>query len=606
MGGVTMQAEGDPNVGPRPDDEQVAQLLKQVGGRRISRREVLRKGVALGLTIPAIGWLLAACGGDDDDGSGPTSTAGGGASSTPTTAAGTGATGTSGTPQGGGRLTLLVTGNIPDLDPQSAYDSTASAVFFGAYEMLVRLKGSDTLDYEPMLAKEWSSTPDFKEWTFVIPEGVTFHDGTACDANAVAESFRRFHKMGLGPTNVIGRFIDDPDANITAPDATTVKFTLNTGNDVFLAAMASQYGPLVVSPDAVEKNKTADDPWAHEWFRSNVVGTGPYKLKEYVQNDRVVLERFAEYHGGWDGPHFDEIVYRIVPETATRRQLMEAGDADALTQSLTPRDVTSLENEGKLTVLRYDSTNVNWTTMNAGAKITDPKARQGFSYAFPYDDVRTGVFEGLITKTSGPNTPTTRGYDQNGFIYETDLDKAKATLEAAGWDFAEKLEYWLASSSENDKAVAQLFQANLSTIGISMDIVQKEEGALTDFNYSDTPPEDRPHFVSWGWWPDYNDAYNEMFPNFHSSAWSPNGSNIGFYKNDRLDEVLDTVAPGVDSEQYNTLLAEANNITTEVDPPAIYWGSVQWYTVLQPNIQNFEPNPIYINTYNVYKMYRSE
>ena len=62
---------------------------------------------------------------------------------------------------------MLVTGNIPDLDPQSAYDSTASAVFFGAYEMLLRLKGSDTFSYEPMLAKEWSSTPDFKEWTFI-------------------------------------------------------------------------------------------------------------------------------------------------------------------------------------------------------------------------------------------------------------------------------------------------------------------------------------------------------------------------------------------------------------------------------------------------------
>ncbi|RIK46236.1 MAG: ABC transporter substrate-binding protein [Chloroflexi bacterium] len=596
-----MSLRNDTDTIDRPGDEEIAELLLQVGSRRISRREVLRRGIALGLTVPAIGWLLAACGGDDDD-TAPTATAGSGEVPTPTTAPGE--TPTAGTPQGGGRLTIIVTGNIPDLDPQSAYDSTASSVFFGTYEMLVRLKGSDTFEYEPMLASEWSSDPEYKEWTFTIPDGVLFHDGTTCDAEAVAQSFRRFHKMQLGPTDVIRRFVSDPDTQIVAVDKNTVKFTLDTGNDIFLAAMASQYGPLVVSPAAVEANKTPDDEFAHEWFRENVVGTGPYKLREYIQNDRIVIERFEDFHGGWDGPHFDEIVFRIVPESATRRQLIEAGEADALTQSLTVRDVTSIEQAGKLNVLRYDSTHVAWTVLNCGAKIKDPKARQGFSYAFPYEDVRQGVYEGLIIRTSGPCTPTTRGYDPNGFIYDTDLDKAKQLLEEAGWDFNEKLEYWLSSSSDNDISVAQLFQANLQKIGITMDIVQKEEGALTDFNYSETPPEERPHFVSWGWWPDYNDAYNEIYPNFASASWTPNGSNAGFYKNDRLDEILDTVAPGVPAEEYTTLMAEANNILTEQDPAAIYWGSVNWYTILQPNIKGFEHNPIYLNTYNVYRMYR--
>ena len=67
----------------RPPEEQIAELLQQVGGRRISRREVLRRGVALGLTVPAIGWLLAACGGDDDDDEAPTATTATGAA-TPT------------------------------------------------------------------------------------------------------------------------------------------------------------------------------------------------------------------------------------------------------------------------------------------------------------------------------------------------------------------------------------------------------------------------------------------------------------------------------------------------------------------------------------------
>ena len=288
--------------------EDFERILYDIHGRRLTRREVLRKGVALGsVRAPAIGALLAACGGDDDDDddddsgdAAATATPGAGSTTASPTTAGSGviagnpAQGTApagGTPVNGGRLTLLITDNVPDLDPQSAYDSTASAVFFGTYEMLVRLKGSDTFDYQPMLAESWDSTTDFSEWTFKIPSGVKFHDGTDCDAAAVVKSFQRFHEQGLGPATVITRFIDTPDA-ISAPDANTVMFKLKTGNEIFLAAMASQYGPLIVSPTAVEANKTDDDPFAHEWFTQNPSAPAHTSCKEVLQNDRIVLERF--------------------------------------------------------------------------------------------------------------------------------------------------------------------------------------------------------------------------------------------------------------------------------------------------------------------------
>lgn len=607
----------------RSAKDDFARLLYDVSGNRLSRREVLRKGVALGLSVPAIGWLLAACGSDDEGGSDASPTSGGSggvatatkasgspASGSPASggspAAGT-ATGSSGGGAGinGGTLTLIVTGNVPDLDPQSAYDSTASSVFFGTHEMLVRLKGSDTFDYQPMLAESWDHNEDFSEWTFKIPAGIKFHDGSDCDATAVMQSFQRFHKMGLGPVNCISRFVDDPDTDITAPDATTVMFKLNAGNEIFVAAMASQYGPLITSQKAMEENATADDEFAHEWFRENPIGTGPYKLKEYVQNDRIVLERFEEFHGGWDGPHFDEIVFRIVTESSTRRQLVESGDGDALTQSLTPEDVVSIEQDGKLTVLRYDSTNADWIFMNFG-RFPDPKVREALCWAFPYEDVRTGVYKDLIEASSGPNTTTTRGYPADGFIYETDLDKAKALLDEVGYDYSAPLEFRTNQSSAIGPAIAQLFQANLDAIGITCDIIQMEEGALTDLMYGETPAEERPHFALWGWWPDYNDAWNEMYPNFHTDSIVPNGSNAGFYSNAKFDELLDSIAQGADEATYNAAIAEANDILVRQDPAAIFLGSVKWYTIMQPNIEGFVYNPIYINTYNVYDMYRTE
>jgi peptide/nickel transport system substrate-binding protein len=154
--------------------------------------------------------------------------------------------------------------------------------------------------------------------------------------------------------------------------------------------------------------------------------------------------------------------------------------------------------------------------------------------------------------------------------------------------------------------MAQLMQANLAEIGVTMEIVQREEGALTEFTYGEAPAEERPHFQSWGWWPDYNDAHNEMYPNFHTNSIVPNGSNAGYYSNAEFDALLDSVELGAPEDEYNKAIADANDILVRTDPAAIFYGSWQWYTVIQPNIRGFVPNPIYINTYNVYDMYREE
>ncbi len=126
-----------------------------------------------------------------------------------------------------------------------------------------------------------------------------------------------------------------------------------------------------------------------------------------------------------------------------------------------------------------------------------------------------------------------------------------------------------------------------------------------DLTYGDAPPDQRPDFIGdWGWWPDYNDGYNEIYPNFYSKAAGSAGANTGFYNNPRLDEILDKIAAGVSDQEYDQLLAEAQNILTEQDPPAIFFGSVKWYTILRSDVRGFEWNPIYLSTYDFYRMYR--
>ncbi|MBX6341135.1 MAG: ABC transporter substrate-binding protein, partial [Thermomicrobiaceae bacterium] len=499
---------------------------------------------------------------------------------------------------------ILLENGPPDLDPHSAYYNIASCVFFSAYEMLIKLKGNSTSEYEPMLAKEWTHSDDYKEWTFTLYDNVTFHDGTPCDAQAVVKSFQRLVKMQRGPYNVVARFIADPDKDIAAVDARTVKFTLKTGNPIFEAAIASEYGPFVVSPAAVEQHKKEGDEWAHDWFSQNMVGTGPYKAVEINQQEQIVLEKFPDYYRGWDGPHFDRVVYRIVPDTATRQSLIEGGQADALTNSLTPEAKENLKKNPAVQVIEYPTTQVPWAWMNCGYRLTDPDVRKGFSYAFPYDEVRNDVYKGLIDKTGGPLTPTVAGYDPNVFIYETDLAKAKELI-GKGFKEGEKFTWMISSADESGKAVAQLMQANLQSIGYDLEIREVDGQAESNLVYGDAPPDQRPDFIGdWSWWPDYNDGYNQIFPNFYSKSAGSAGGNSGYYKNARVDEILEKIAAGVSEDEYKQLLAEAQNILTEQDPPVIYFGTGKWYTVLGAKIKGFEWNPIYLNSYYVYRMYR--
>jgi ABC-type transport system substrate-binding protein len=286
--------------------------------------------------------------------------------------------------------------------------------------------------------------------------------------------------------------------------------------------------------------------------------------------------------------------------------LVESGEADALTQTLTPTDVTAMQAEGKTRVEVYDSTNADWVSFNY-VRLPDVAVRQALCWAYPYEEVRAGVYEQLIETASGPCTPTTLGYPTDGFIYTTDLEKAQQMLDDSGFDTSQTLEYWVTSGDQQDEAMAQLFQANLQQLGITMEIVNKEEGAFTDFLYGEAPGEERPHFFTGGWWPDYNDAINEIYPNFYSeSDQTAAGGNVSMYANADADALMDQAATMSSGDEYNKVVADLNTILVETDPAAMFLGAVKWYSVFNPKVKGFTYNPIYMNTYNVYDMYREE
>ncbi|MCS7051572.1 MAG: ABC transporter substrate-binding protein, partial [Thermomicrobium sp.] len=445
----------------------------------------------------------------------------------------------------------------------------------------------------------WSHNADFTEFTFVLPPNAVFHDGSPCDANAVKRSFTRFLKMGRGPVNVISRFVEDPHEQIQVVDTTTIKFVMTKPQPLFLAAMASEYGPLVVSPKAWDEHKTASDEFAHDWFSQNVVGTGPYKAVELLQQERFVFERFDQYHG--DRPFFDRIVARVVPEDATRRQLIETGEAHACAY-INPEDLLALKQNPNVQVVEYDTTEVDWIRMNYA--LLNTKARQGFCYAWPYQEVIEKVLRGFARPINGPIADTVIGYDASIPTYTTDLQRAKQLLTEAGVKEGDSFTYMYSSGDQTEAAMAQLFQANLAQIGIRLEIQQVERAALLELAYGDTPPEQRPHFISGGWWPDYNDSWNQIYPNYHSDSVGSKGSNAMYYRNPEVDRLMDQLKDAATEDEIRRLTGQIVRILTWDDPAAIFYAQIRKATVLQKDIRGFVPNPIYINSYNFWAMWR--
>lgn len=594
----------------------VADLIAGFRSGGLTRRDVLFRGLALGLSAPALMATLAACGGDDET----TSTA---TAAPPTTPEGTPSPdsavtappGDGGTPTSPGNeeptststddrnesdnrdFVMLFNGGVPDLDPHSAYDSQASSMLVAAYEMLIQLKGDSTFEYEPMLASAWETNDDLSEYTFTIEPGITFHDGTACDAGAVVSSLTRLIAMEMGPVDVVRRFIPDPASQMTAVDPTTVRFTMTKPEPLFLAAMSSIYGPMIISPAAIQEHATPEDEFAHGWAEMNVVGTGPYRLVEAEPQDRFVFERFDGYHG--TPPFFETIVARVVEESATRRQLVEAGEAHGV--ALLPViDVVQMDEQGSAEVVYYDTMQCNWVLLNYARLSRD--ARAGLCYAFPYDDVIQSVYLGLA-KRQGPVADNVIGYNPDIPMYALDLAKAQELLSLGGVNEGDSLDFVLQSGITEDLELAQLFQASLAEIEVTVNIIELDRSAFLDLAYGELPAEERPHMLLAGWWPDYNDSYSQLHPNFSSES-AGTGGNALFYSNPEATELINQLGQAASAEDFENLTGQIVQILMWDDPAAVFTGQIQRATVLTPDIRGFTANPIYLGGYNFREMWR--
>lgn len=467
---------------------------------------------------------------------------------------------------------------ILNWDPSVMF-SNGIIVLNNVYETLLKFDPT-TSEFEYILAESYEASEDGLVWTFKLRQGVKFHDGSEMTAEDVKFSIDRTMELGQGASYIWGAV-----TGTEVLDEYTVKFTLAYPAPLDLIA-SSPYASFIMSKDAVEAN---DDTW---FEGGNEAGTGPYMLEGYTMGDEVILSQYTDYWKGWEGEHFEKVFIKKVSETSSRRQLIEKGEA-TITMELPSQDVELLkDNEAVQVIVEPSFTNMIGFFNTEKAPFDNPNVRKALSYAFPYDDVVNYAAGGYADQSTGPIPNNHWGHGEDLFQYSHDLDMAKELLEAEGimdGDLDILLTYM--SGDEAEKKASELYKAELSKIGVNLEIRAMPWETQWEMGMSENPQDRQDIFIMY-WWPDIANPYSWLYPLYRSEE-SPL-FNLAYYSNPEFDKMIDAAyeKSSTDIQQSSNEFIAAQEVLID-DAPSFYIYDKQVAWIADKNLRGFDNNPSY-------------
>lgn len=285
--------------------------------------------------------------------------------------------------------------------------------------------------FYPLLASSWEADEVGQVWTFHLTEGVTFHDGTPWNADALIANFERVRD----PATKSLWFIDKIKGIVSmeALDDMTVKLTFDKPTPGFLLTI-SQPGTGFISPTAFNNpsNTKSEDKY---------VGTGPFILTEEIYQQRVTMVRNPDYtwgpsYMGHEGEaYLDGIVWRFIPEDETRYAALLTGEVDVIAE-VPSTEMSVLEDDPAYNVLFFLKPGVAQVYhLNSALAPTDDLAvRKAMNYAIDQEVISSAIFQGARPPAYGLLMPASPYYNADiEDMYPYDTAKAIEVLEAGGW-----------------------------------------------------------------------------------------------------------------------------------------------------------------------------
>ena len=422
--------------------------LDELAAGRLSRREFVRRGAALGVSSTFLAAALSACGGAN--------------SSSPSSA--TSSSSGAGGARNGGTLKLAAQTPSGAVNPLTVADLGGSTMLAQTGEFLTFDNGM-TRQLQPMLATSWSHNGDGTVWTFKLRQGVKFHNDKVMTADDVVYTF----KQQTDPKNAtvaLSTFegVLKPEG-VVKVDSHTVAFHLESANGNFPYIISSDNYNMIIVPDGTDFAK-----WSQTF-----VGTGPFKLGSYTTNQGA---HFVANPGHWGGaPHLSATAFSFYASQQPQIVALQGGQVDVVSQ-FAPQGAEALLKNSSYKILKIESASHRELSMrNDMAPFTDPRVRQAIALCLD----RPAMVQALLAGdgqagNDSPFAPKFTSTDTSVPQRVQDISKAKALLSAAGHPngFSTTL---TTGQQEEIPALAQVIAQSASKIGVKINLKVETLGA---------------------------------------------------------------------------------------------------------------------------------
>lgn len=499
-------------------------------------------------------------------------------------------------PKAGGTIVFGRGGDSVGLDPAYETDGNSFMICDNVYEQLVAYM-DETTDIEPGLAKSWDISDDGKTYTFQLREGVTFHDGTPFNANAVVFSIGRMMKdrnlnfFGEGfevpaqerpPEYWVSMEMDDTIGSIEATGEFTVVFNLKRVEAPFIANMGMDFASII-SPTAFLK-----DP---KGYVRNPVGTGPFKFVKWVADDNITLEKYADYWDKSGGPYLDKVVFRAIPENSVRFLELKTGNID-ICQFPNPADIQLAKNDPNLKLVSQPGMNVGYLGFNFTKPLwQNIHLRRAVAHAINRQAIVDNIYQGMGQLAKNGIPPTMWGYNNDVPGYSYDPELAKEELALAGYPEGENLpeiKLWSMPVprpyNPEGLKVGIAMIGDLAKVGILANVTSYDWG--TYLKRQREQPDDMDLFQL-GWTGDNGDPDNFLAVLFDGLA-SP--AIRTQWKNERYHELMLQGKTTIDQAKRAEIYKEAQQIMfDDVAVIPVAHSTVIW--PMRNNVMNFKLHP---------------